>query len=256
MIKITEENIKKNLSCDFFEFEIFEKIDSTNTYARNVLKDGKVIISDMQTNGRGRMGRNFHSPSDNGIYMSVVLKADKEYSELDLFTVAIASITLSAIEKVTDKKCVIKWVNDIFYNNKKVSGILCENILSKDGKRIEYIIIGIGINVKSVEDFPSDLKDIAGCIDEIDRNVLIAEILEDIETLRKDFDLKKYLGFYKEKSIVINKNISFCIDSKEYRGTVESINDLGNLVVRLQNGEIKIIKSGEIRLNYNDICKM
>ena len=195
MIKITEENIKKHLCCNSYEFEIFDKIDSTNTYARNVLKDGKVIISDMQKNGRGRMGRSFYSPEDNGIYMSIVLKVDKEYSDLDLFTVAIASITLSAIEKVTGKNCFVKWVNDIFLNDKKVSGILCENVLSKDGKKIEYIIIGIGINVKSVKDFPMDLKDIAGCIEEIDRNILIAEILKGTQTLRKDFNLKKLLPF-------------------------------------------------------------
>ena len=254
MIKITEENIKKHLCCNSYEFEIFDKIDSTNTYARNVLKDGKVIISDMQKNGRGRMGRSFYSPEDNGIYMSIVLKVDKEYSDLDLFTVAIASITLSAIEKVTGKNCFVKWVNDIFLNDKKVSGILCENVLSKDGKKIEYIIIGIGINVKSVKDFPMDLKDIAGCIEEIDRNVLIAEILKGTQTLRKDFNLKKYLKLYKEKSMVINKNISFFLNSKEYSGKVEDINDKGNLVVRIPNGDIKIIKSGEIRLNLNDIC--
>lgn len=254
MIKITEENIKKHLCCNSYEFEIFDKIDSTNTYARNVLKDGKVIISDMQKNGRGRMGRSFYSPEDNGIYMSIVLKVDKEYSDLDLFTVAIASITLSAIEKVTGKNCLVKWVNDIFLNDKKVSGILCENVLSKDGKKIEYIIIGIGINVKSVKDFPMDLKDIAGCIEEIDRNILIAEILKGTQTLRKDFNLKKYLKLYKEKSMVINKNISFFLNSKEYSGKVEDINDKGNLVVRIPNGDIKIIKSGEIRLNLNDIC--
>ena len=254
MIKITEENIKKHLCCNSYEFEIFDKIDSTNTYARNVLKDGKVIISDMQKNGRGRMGRSFYSPEDNGIYMSIVLKVDKEYSDLDLFTVAIASITLSAIEKVIGKNCFVKWVNDIFLNDKKVSGILCENVLSKDGKKIEYIIIGIGINVKSVKDFPMDLKDIAGCIEEIDRNVLIAEILKGTQTLRKDFNLKKYLKLYKEKSMVINKNISFFLNSKEYSGKVEDINDKGNLVVRIPNGDIKIIKSGEIRLNLNDIC--
>ncbi len=254
MIKITEENIKKYLLKSPYEFEIFDEIDSTNTYAKNVLKDGKVIISDMQKKGRGRMGRTFYSPSDNGIYMSVVLKVDKEYSDLDLFTVAIASITLKAIEKVTNKKCLIKWVNDIFLNGKKVSGILCENILSEDGKRVEYIIVGIGINVKSVEGFPEDLTDIAGCIEEIDRNILIAEILKGIEILRRDFDLKNYLEFYKEKSMVINKTITFSLNSEEYVGKVENINDSGNLVVRLQNKDIKIIKSGEIRLNSNDIC--
>lgn len=254
MIKITEENIKKHLSLNSYQFEIFEEIDSTNTYAKSVLKDGMIIISDMQKNGRGRMGRSFYSPSDNGIYMSVVLKADKEYSQMDLFTVAIASITLSSIEKVTNKKCMIKWVNDIFLNNKKVSGILCENILSKDGKRVEYVIVGIGINVKSVADFPKELEEIAGCIDEIDRNVLIAEILKGIDDLKKDYNLKQYLEFYKEKSLVINKTISFYINSIEYKGKVETINDSGNLVVRLEDNDVKIIKSGEIRLNLSDIC--
>ena len=99
-----------------------------------------------------------------------------------------------------------------------------------------------------------DLKNIAGCIEEIDRNILIAEILKGTQTLRKDFNLKKYLKLYKEKSMVINKNISFFLNSKEYSGKVEDINDKGNLVVRIPNGDIKIIKSGEIRLNINDIC--
>ena len=108
-------------------------IDSTNKFARENLCHRKVVIAHEQTMGRGRMGRSFYSPKNNGIYMSVILKVDKSYDELELFTVAVAAITLKAIEKASGKKCYIKWVNDIFIDEKKVCGILCENVLSKNG---------------------------------------------------------------------------------------------------------------------------
>lgn len=256
MKKITEKDIKNNIGNLPFSFEIFDVIDSTNSYARRIVDnscDKRVIISDMQTNGRGRVGREFYSPSDNGIYMSVILKLDKSFDDLTLFTVAIASITLKAIEKVAKKTCEIKWVNDIFLDNKKVCGILCENILSKDTKNVEYIVVGIGINVKSTENFPENILPVAGALCEVDRNVLISEILKGIFEMSQDYELRKYLPFYKEKSLVLHKNITFENNGVTYEGKVVDINDSGNLEVELLDGSIKTIKSGEIRLSLDNI---
>lgn len=253
MKKITEASIKKHLGNDAFSFEIFDTIDSTNSYARKVLCDKHVVISDMQTAGRGRQGREFYSPKDNGIYMSVVLGVNKTFSELDLFTVAIATITCNAIEKNTGLDCKIKWVNDIFIKRKKVCGILCENIMSEDGTKIEYIIVGIGINVASVECFPEELSGIAGAIEtDIDRNLLISEILKEIYGFSASYEFDKYLSDYRDKSLVIDKKISFVRNEIEYSGKVVSINDKGNLVVDT-GADMIVLKSGEIRLYIENV---
>ena len=258
MIKITEDAIIKHLGNKNYTFEIFDKIDSTNLYARNIISsdaNNKVIIANMQTNGRGRMGRFFYSPSDNGIYMSVILKVSKPYSELELFTIAIASITHMAIKKTAGINCGIKWVNDIFLGNKKICGILCESIHSTDKKNVEYIIAGIGINVYNDNVFPDDLKDIAGAINNksIDRNEIIAEILKEIDGLTTHFDLSSYLDYYKENSIIINKYITFLKDNKEHRGKVIDINNKGNLIVITDSGEKLVLNSGEIRIDINNV---
>lgn len=256
MKKITENEIKKHLGNLPFTFEIFDVIDSTNSYLKRLSGDNidkRVVIADMQTNGRGRVGREFYSPSDNGIYMSTILKVDKSFDDLNLFTVSIATIVLKAIEKTINRLCAIKWVNDIYLDEKKVCGILCENILSKDKSYVEYIVVGIGINVKSTEDFPENIINVAGAISEVDRNVLISEILKGIYELSKNFDLTKYLDFYKEKSLVLNRIISFEKNGVKSKGKVFDINNMGNLEVELPDGQIEIIKSGEIRLSLDNI---
>ena len=256
MKKITEASIKKHLGNDSFSFEIFDSIDSTNSYARKLLTEScnnHVIISDMQIAGRGRQGRSFYSPRNNGIYMSIILNVNKNFSEHDLFTIVVATIVLDAIEKVSGLECKIKWVNDIFVDRKKICGILCENVLSDDATFIEHIIVGIGINVASVEDFPKELSGVAGAMGlDIDRNLLISEILKEIYGFTASYEIEKYLPRYKEKSLVIDKKISFKRNETEYTGKVISINDKGHLIVDI-GAEMIELKSGEIRLFIENV---
>lgn len=236
-----------------FDFEIFDVIDSTNTYAKKTALSSelkKVIIADKQTNGRGRMGRTFYSPEDNGIYMSVVLDADKDFNDSTLLTVATATVVCNAIETVTGLNCEIKWVNDIFVNKLKVCGILAEGILDAKTGKVSKVVIGIGINIKSVENFPEELNGIAGALN-IDCNMrecLIAEILKGINQFDGLTGLEEYLSLYREKSMVLNKIVSFTRDGKNYKGKAIDINNLGNLVIELENKEVITVKSGEIRL--------
>ncbi len=258
MIEITSDRITEYLGENSFSFKIFDVIDSTNSYAKNNIGENIsncVIIADKQTNGRGRCGRDFYSPADNGIYMSVVIRVDKIFSDIELLTIATAAITHYAIEKVTGKKCEIKWVNDIYLNQKKICGILCENILGKNTSVVEYVIIGIGINVKTTDDFPQELTDIAGSLsmEDIDRNVLIAEILKGIREFSTNFDFDRYLSYYKEHSMVMGKTIKFEQNSQEFFGKVIDINSSGHLIVELKDKSVMALKSGEIRIGKKDI---
>jgi len=249
---ISEEGIKYFLDETENEYIIryFDIIDSTNTYAKTIAgtaKDKTVIVADSQTKGRGRMGREFHSPEDNGIYMSIIFKKSCLPFDDCLITVATATAVSRAIEKTLGIKTEIKWVNDIFVNKKKVCGILAEGAG-------QSIVVGIGINVKSTEGFPEELKDIAGALDASDvcRNKLIAAVLREMSAVIKE-EILSILNYYREKSMVLNKTILYEKNGCSLKGKVTEINSSGNLVVEDENGGISVICSGEIRLKVSDI---
>ena len=234
-----------------FSIKTFRSINSTNTYLKmnaDSHPDKTVVIAESQTEGRGRTGRTFHSPADNGIYMSMLIKKHS-LNDVTLLTVGAAVSVMKAIRKVCGIETSVKWVNDIFYGDKKICGILTE--LSGDN-----IIIGIGINLKSVEKFPGELKDIAGAlgVNISVRNKLIASVIKEIKNNILCGNLRETFEYYKEKSLVLSRNITFEKDGKNYTGYVCDINENGNLIVRVDDEEM-IIHSGEIRLSFENIEK-
>lgn len=235
-----------------FDFIYLDTVDSTNTYARKIIEEkninNTVIIAETQTNGRGRVGRSFYSPCNNGIYMSVIKEVNCPLNKLNMVTVETAVCVSYAIDSIINKKTGIKWVNDIFLDGKKVCGILVESVNDLKTGIISHIIIGIGINVKDTDDFPLDIKDIAGAINiGLDRrNELITAILNELDKfLLKG---KNLIEDYRKKSILINNEILYLKNNKEYSATVIDINDNGNLVVLNENKDEEIIHSGEIRI--------
>ena len=148
---------------------VYKTIESTNSEAKLLAvqnaEHGTIVVSEEQTKGRGRFGRDFFSPSDSGIYMSIILKPKLNMENAVLITTAAAVAICDAIEKFTNKVSRIKWVNDIFIGDRKVCGILTEAVTNFESGMMESVIVGIGINVKTKnEDFPLELQDTAGSI--------------------------------------------------------------------------------------------
>ena len=139
------------------DINYYEITDSTNQRAKEYIKthefDRMLFVANEQTAGRGRLGKSFFSPKDTGIYMSFAFKSDRPLCDIVHITTASAVAVARAIEEHTTYRTAIKWVNDIYINDKKVCGILCE---STGG----YIIIGVGVNV-TTSDFPDDISDVA-----------------------------------------------------------------------------------------------
>ena len=143
--------------------KVYKTIGSTNQVAKKMAIDGEaqgtVIISEEQTQGRGRMGRSFFSPAKSGIYMSLILRPNVYAHEAVLVTTAASVGVCRAIEKVTDKNPQIKWVNDIFLDDKKICGILTEAVTNFETGLVECVIIGIGLNFRLPEEnFPAGIK--------------------------------------------------------------------------------------------------
>ncbi|WP_305768298.1 biotin--[acetyl-CoA-carboxylase] ligase [Candidatus Epulonipiscium viviparus] len=154
------------LEPSMFNIECYDVVSSTNLLLkqRYAEPEGLVIIANAQEAGMGRVGRTFFSPKNSGIYFSVLLKPND--SNTVNFVTAMAGVAVcKAITKIFNLSPKIKWVNDIYLNNKKICGILTQSSFSLENNTSEYVILGIGINVYSPpEGFPSELENIAGSI--------------------------------------------------------------------------------------------
>ena len=236
---------------------VMDEVDSTNLeikrLAQDGAKDGTVVIADRQSSGRGRLGRSFFSPAGSGIYMSILIKPSFEEERAVIVTTAVSVAVCRAIEKDSGKRPLIKWVNDLYLNGKKICGILTEAIRDARSGKIEYIVIGIGVNCAETE-FPDDIKNIAGSIcekeEELSRNELAAEIIKEINLMGNLANSRDFIDEYKRRSLVIGKDIRI-IGKSEELATVLDIDENGGLVVRLWDGETKILSSGEISIRLS-----
>ncbi len=239
---------------------VYKKIDSTNLQGKKTaatgVENGTVILAEEQTEGRGRLGRSFFSPADTGIYMSIILKPQKSLNDFLLITVAAAVGVCRVIKKLTNKEPKIKWVNDIFLDNKKVCGILTEAVSNFEIGMVESVILGIGLNVKTDENqFPEELRKIAGSLfpEGITRNQIAAEIINEIMNLSENLEDQSLIEEYKEYSLVLGKIISYNKNGNLYSAKAIDINNQGNLVVENEQGEVSIIQSGEVTIGSRQI---
>lgn len=245
---------------------VYDITDSTNLEARRfVLGENPtapaVFIARQQTAGRGRLGRGFYSPKD-GLYLSIVIKPAFDMSRASQVTVAAAAATSEAIDAVCGCDSRIKWVNDIYVNNKKVCGILTEAATDFETGQIDSLIIGIGINT-SDRSFPPELAGIAGSVPAVsgeeltghEKAQLAASIIEKV--LRYTKDLSGFMDSYRDRSMVIGKRITVYTGTYRKDPTQElggksaralGIDDSGGLIVEYDDGTRQTLTSGEVSI--------
>ena len=234
---------------------IFRQVNSTNTLCKELSREFKndlLVVALSQSEGKGRLGRSFFSPLNSGIYMSFLLHPHLCAESSIKITTAAAVAAAKAIDSISGKKSLIKWVNDIYLNNKKVCGILTEAGFSSVKQELDYAVLGIGINLYDPQNgFPEYIKDKAGSVFEMQKPN-IEKSLEFINefTLRfleiyNNFPDNSYMNEYRSRSFLIGKKISFIKDGKEFFGTVDSIDDNAQLRVKTPAGEITLL-AGEV----------
>lgn len=224
---------------------------STQTDAKEGIEAGNqgntLYLSTCQTAGRGRFQRPYYSPSQGGIYMSLHIQPNLPYEKLPSYTLLVAAAVCKAIKNLTMIEVDIKWVNDIYFKNKKIAGILTEAMTSVETGLVTDVIIGLGINF-SIADFPEDLKEKAGSLftapAPISRNDLISEIWNCFYNTDPD----ELLYIYKERSIVLGKEVTFQLDGKVKKGFAKEISESGQLQVELEDKHTIWLNSGEISL--------
>ncbi|MGL6130516.1 MAG: biotin--[acetyl-CoA-carboxylase] ligase [Fusobacteriaceae bacterium] len=239
------------------KIHIFKEIDSTNNEAKkmaiNGATHGTVVLAEKQTKGRGRRGnKEFYSPANSGIYMSVILRPNLSMEDITLITTATSVAICRAIENLLKLNPKIKWINDIYLNDKKVCGILTEGVTDFETGTIETVILGVGINFNT-DDFPEEIKEKAGSltnqkIPKVSRNRLIAEILKEIFKIMETIQDRKYLAEYREKSWIIGDMIEVITSEERYRAKAIDIMDDGALQIEREDGRVENLISGEISI--------
>lgn len=241
------------------ELHCFDTIDSTNTYAKKLAlsgaADGTVVIAESQTAGRGRMGRSFQSPRDKGIYLSVLLRPDLPPQRLLPVTAMAGIAVCDAVEKVCGVRPGLKWPNDPVLGNRKLCGILTELSLEGETGRVQYMVLGIGINVcQTAEDFSPDVAAIATSLaaylgHPVSRPQLTAALIRELERLYRTLlrgDLTEYLAAYRRDCVNLGKTVQLLgTESREVVTAVDIDEDFG-LVVRTPEGVGKTVRSGEV----------
>ena len=233
-----------------------QTVISTNAEAKKLAVDnashGTVIISEEQTGGRGRLGRSFYSPAKTRIYMSIILHPHINITAASLITTAASVAVCRAIRSLCNMEAKIKWVNDIFIDDKKVCGILTEAVTDFESGMVESIILGIGINIKTIH-FPDEIKETAASLyssdsSAINRNLLIAKILNELFPLYDNLEERKFINEYKSYSMILGEDIKYYLNNTEYSGKAVDIDNNGGLIVQVSGGKIETLNSGEITI--------
>lgn len=252
--KISIEEIKRCLDAEFIGKKIFyyENIDSTNTAAKEnyTEPDGTVFIAEHQEKGRGRLSRNWDSEPMSGIYMTILLKPEISPYAVSQITLVAGLAVTAAIEKLSREPVYIKWPNDVVIHGKKVCGILTE--LTAEENRINYAVVGIGINVNTKK-FSDELKEKATSLfmennKMFNRSELAATVLSEFEKyytlfLKKGFS--EILEDYSKKCITIGREVEVITPAVKYQAIAQGIDEEGRLLIK-RNGRVEAINSGEV----------
>ena len=261
---LSPQGIRRFLKPEYRDLDltVLPTAPSTNALVREKANQGRpegcVIVACEQTDGRGRYGRQFFSPVDSGVYLSLLLRPTA-YSpqQATCLTAAAAAAMCQAIEAVTGQQPGIKWVNDIFLHGKKVCGILTEAAVGLETGTLNYMVLGAGVNLyPPAEGFPEEIQSIAGSVLERScpeaKNRLVGEFLNRFWDFYSHPECRAYLEDYRARSLAIGRNVTVLSAGKAVSAYAYGIDDDFRLLVRYENGDTEALSYGEIRIQLDE----
>lgn len=238
------------------EILYLDEVDSTNTAAKKAAENGAahgtLVVSERQTGGKGRRGRVWDSPRGTGIFMTLILRPEMAPVHASMLTLVAALAVAGGIKECTGASSLIKWPNDIVMGGKKVCGILTE--MSADPDCINYVAVGIGINVNR-EEFPEEIREVAASIftetgKKTKRSLLISAVMAAFERYYEIFmktaDMSGLLEEYNEKLANCGRTVRVLDPAGEYSGTAIGIDREGELLVEMEDRTVRRVLSGEV----------
>ena len=233
----------------------YETLDSTNTQAKRLINEGEngvmLVVGGEQTAGRGRQGKSFYSPSKTGVYLSLVVHPMTGLQNAVTATTAASVAVCRAIESLTDRKPKIKWVNDVYLDDKKICGILTEAVTDFETRTVTSVIVGIGLNI-STTDFPQDVEN-ASCLGvRLERSGLIGAIANELNSVVQG-DYSDFIDYYRSHSMIIGENIYYIENGVKNQARAVGIDSCGGLEIELADSSRTVLRSGEITIRKEKI---
>ena len=236
----------------------YEEADSTNDIADQLAREGApegtVVLTEYQDKGKGRMGRKWFSPKGKNILLSIILRPKIDPSFVSLITV-MSSVALAKALRKMDFLAKIKWPNDIYIEGKKVAGILTEMKCEQD--KINYLVLGIGINVNMAQsDIPETLWNQVSSLamlkgQSVDRLLFLKNFFSELENEYdqvKDYQYDRILEEWSKMSLLVGKWVEVSCGDRKFEGVVLGSGSKGELLLKLENGFVESVLSGDIRI--------
>jgi BirA family biotin operon repressor/biotin-[acetyl-CoA-carboxylase] ligase len=257
---ISADKIQENLRTQFIgrKLHAYDTVSSTNDVAKALAlegaEEGTVIIAETQTRGRGRMRREWFSP-EGGLWFSVILKPKTKAKEVTKITLAVGVAIAKALKRQFNLNAEVKWPNDVLANGRKVCGILTESVTY--GEAVKIVVVGVGLNADiSLENFSRSIRDPLTTLKEelkteVSLEPLLCEIFYHIEReyavfLKQGF--ARILGEWKALASFIGKDVEVTVFDGKFRGLAEDVDADGSLIVRLSDGSVKRVETGDVKV--------
>ncbi|MXZ48352.1 MAG: biotin--[acetyl-CoA-carboxylase] ligase [Candidatus Dadabacteria bacterium] len=253
--------IRKHLQAEKVggQLFVFNELGSTNDVLRELVAegsdaDGTVVVSDSQTGGRGRLGRKWVSPGGMNLYLSALFRPEVSPKISSVFTF-LASCALVEVFSAYGVDAEIKWPNDILVGGKKISGVLTE--LGTSGGAIDYLVIGIGVNLNLPEEFiRSEMEDISEKTtslsillgEEVNREKFCAELINALDRFYGEFRRRgtgAIVDTWIEMWGFLGKEVSVDVSGEVVSGVVERVDANGFLYLRTDEGDLRKVITGD-----------
>ena len=234
---------------------LYDSLESSNLTAKKLAlggaPHGTLVLANRQQAGRGRLGRRFESPAGKGVYLSLLLRPSLSAADAQSVTISAAVAVARAVKALCGLELGIKWVNDLYYQGRKVCGILTEAGTDMESGQLEWLVVGIGLNLTTAPaDWPPELSHIAGSLypggpAPVSRAALAGAIARELLILCPEFDC---LDEYRARCFVPGHWVTVCTGTETYAARAICIDDAGQLVVERENGRRTALRHGEVSI--------
>ena len=234
---------------------LYDSLESSNLTAKQLAlggaPHGTLVLTGRQQAGRGRLGRRFESPAGKGVYLSLLLRPSLTAADAQSVTISAAVAVARVVKELCGLELGIKWVNDLYYQGKKVCGILTEAGADMESGQLEWLVVGIGLNLTtSSADWPPELARTAGSLfpggpAPVSRAALAGAIARELLALCPAFDC---LDEYRARCFVPGHWVTVYTGTETYAARALAIDDAGRLVVERENGRQEALRHGEVSI--------
>jgi BirA family transcriptional regulator, biotin operon repressor / biotin---[acetyl-CoA-carboxylase] ligase len=245
---------RENSSVPAWDPLLLAETASTNDVARKQARKGAhggfVVAASRQTKGRGRLGRSWESPPDQGLYVSILLRPDLLVTEAGKLTILSSVATVDAVETVSGLRPQIKWPNDLIVRKRKLAGLLIET--EPKGKRLAFAVIGIGLNVRQeARDFSPEVRSLATSIylatGQLHRRAdLLVALLQALER-RLSQPFEEAREAWTASSLTLGQRVTLTTVRGRKHGQALGLDESGALLLRTNSGEVEAVTAGDMQ---------